>query len=145
MTGLELKASLYIAKLWWGTNYIIRPKCVHRHGSRNCVGKPGNNRYKYTCRSPINVLAIHQCAKIQSLTWSAIWSTILLCFLSNAKAFYQQSTGVLKLSLLDLVWQSLTARKKTAKFLWNSMASSVVHLILVLTAGHVGLRKALWS
>lgn len=67
-TGLELRASLCKAKIWWGTHYIIKPKCVHRHGSRNCIVKPENSRYKYTHRSPINVLAIHQCAKIQSLT-----------------------------------------------------------------------------
>lgn len=144
-TGLELSASLCKAKLWWGTHRIIKPKCAHRHGSRNCIVKPENNSYKYTHRSPINVLAIHQCAKIQSLTQSATWSTILLCFQSNAKAFSHQSTGAPELSLLDLAWKSLTARKKTAEFLRKRAASSVAHLISVLTAGHVGFRKALWS
>lgn len=54
-TGLEPKASFCKAKLWWGTHYIIKPKCVLRHGSRNCTVKPENNRYKYIHRSPINV------------------------------------------------------------------------------------------
>lgn len=136
-TGLELSASLFKAKLWWGTHHIIKPKCAHRHGSRNCIVKPENNSYKYTHRSPINVPAIHQRAEIQSLTHSATWSTILLCFQSNAKAFYHQSTGAPELSQLDLAWKSLTAGKKTAEFLWNRTALSVAHLISDLTAGHV--------
>lgn len=144
-TGLELSASLCKAKLWWGIHHIIKPKCAHRHGSRNCIVKPENNSYKYTHKSPINVLAIHQCAKIQSLTQSATWSTILLCFQSNVKAFYHQSTGAPELSLLDLAWKSLTAGKKTAEFLQKRKASSVAHLISVLTAEQVSFRKALWS
>lgn len=62
-------------------------KCVHRHGSRNCNESQKIIDVSTHIGLHQNALAIYQCAKIQSLTWSAISNTTLLCFLNNAKAF----------------------------------------------------------